>query len=295
MELKVISLYFDSIGEKENKKLKMFYILDSKKSERKIIFQKGQRDAIQFMKNKFDSSFKKILYFLIKINFLQIFLNRTRLDSSVGQLVFFGGQTKIFDFRKRQVFSFPRNPGRREDFIKNKEEQIKLSKKGFAPEISFLDKKIPYSVEELLDESICISNKKIFKKLFKYYGTQKIRKILYSSYIEKLEKKNSFMNLPEDLKDSLKRMKEKKKYFYTINVHGDFRKEQILLKNKEVLFTDWEIREDLILADLFNFFRDNKDNKEFFNILRMFSENVKENVKDYFVINQIRKWESKRK
>lgn len=290
MKIKLIEDYFEVIEEKENKKLKTFYILNNKEKCRSLIFQKGQKEAIQFMKSKFRSPFKRIIYFLITINFLQTFLKKVQFNSSVGQLIFFGGQTKIFDFEGKKVFSFLRGAGQQENFIKSKEKQIELSKKGLAPIIFKLNKEVPFCVEELLKESNNITDVDIFKKLFKYYETQEIKKIPYSSYIEKLERKNSFENLPEDLKKDLKDLKEKKKFFYVINVHGDFGKGQILLKNKEILFTDWRVREDLILADLFSFFKEDKslfDNKKFLSILGMFPKDVKENVKDYLLIKKI--------
>ncbi len=290
MNLQTINSYFETIGKKEDVKLKTFYILDNKKSGRSIVFQKGQKDAIQFMKEKFNTPLKKIIYFLIKINLSQVFLKKAKLDSSVGQLIFLGGQTKIFNFEEKKVFSFLRCSGPEKNFIKNKEEQIEISKKGFAPKILFLDKEIPYSVEELLEECIYVNDKEIFKRLFDYYNTQKIKKISYSSYIEKLERKKSFISLPENLKMKLKEIKEKKKYFYVVNIHGDFGRSQILLKDKNILFIDWLMREGLMLTDLFSFFREDKNpfkNKEFLDILNMFPKEVIDNLEDYLFVSQI--------
>ena len=242
------------------------------------------------MKKKFNTPLKRIIYFLIKINLSQVFLKKVKLDSSVGQLIFWGGQTKIFNFEEKKVFSFVRCFGPEKSFIKNKEEQIEISKKGFAPEILFLDKKIPYCVEELLEEGIYVSDKEIFKRLFDYYHTQKIKKILCFSYIEKLERKKSFINLPENLKRKLKEIKEKKKYFYIVNIHGDFGRSHILLKDKNILFIDWLMREGLMLTDLFNFFREDKHifkNEEFLDILNMFPKEVIDNLEDYLIVSQI--------
>jgi len=175
-------------------------------------------------------------------------------------------------------------------FIKNKELQKDLSKKGFAPKILKLDKKIPYSIEELLEDRFEVSSKIMFKKLLKVYDIEKIKKITYSSYIKKLEKKAAFYKLPPQIKKELERIKNTKKTFYITKVHGDFGRSQLLLKDKKIVFTDWNIREDLLLADLFSFFKDKSNifsEREFWELLNLFPKDVKENVKDYFVPIQV--------
>ncbi len=289
MENKIIRKYFEITGlEKGNKK--NFCILENKKNGRGIIFEKGNKKALKFMKSKLNSPIKKIGYFLINFNILQIFLKKIKLDSAVGQLVFLGGQTKIFNFDKKIVISFLRCPGWEKGFIKNKKLQRELSKKGFAPKILKLDKKVPYSIEELLEDKFRVNSKILFKKLLKFYSTQKIKKITYSSYIKRLEKKASFYKLPPPIKKKLERIKNTKKSFYITNVHGDFGKSQLLLKGKKIVFTDWNIRKDLLLTDLFHFFKDSANlfrEKEFWELLDLFPKDVKENVRDYFVPIQV--------
>ncbi len=291
MKDKLIKNYFEILGSKKENG-KKFCVLKNKKSGRTIIFQKGSKDAIEFMKNKLLSPIKKLGYFFIKLNILQIFLKKIKLDPSVGQLIFVGGQTKIFDFNKKCVTSFLIELGRgwEEKFIENKKEQIELSKKGFASKIFFLNEKIPFSIEELLKEGVNISNIEVFKKLFKYYYTQKREKISYSKYIGNMEKKDSFKKLTSFLKKELRKIKEKKGTFYTLKIHGDFGKSQILLRDKEILFTDWQIREGLILEDLFGFFKEEDilfRCKKFQEILRMFPKEISNNVKEYFLVSQI--------
>ncbi len=288
MEDKLIKDYFKILKGKKEKEVK-FCVLQNKQSRRSIIFQRNNRNAIEFMKNKSSSSIKKVGYFLIRLRILQIFLKKIKLDPSIGQLVFFGGQTKIFDFNRGTVTSFMRGLGWEKSFIKDKREQKRLSKKGFAPKILKINEKIPFCVEELLKGGSKIAEEDTFRKLIKYYETQRKKKILYSSYINKMEKKKTFNELPSFLKEELKKIKAKRSFFYVLKIHGDFGKDQILLRGNEILFTDWQIREDLILADLFNFFREKENllrNREFQYILKMFPKEVSENVKDYFIVSQ---------
>ena len=288
MEDKLIKNYFEILGNKK-KDERIFCVLENKKSRRSIIFQKGDKSAIRFMKNKSSSFVKRLGYFLIKLRIFQIFLKKIKLNPSIGQLVFFGGQTKIFDFNRGTVTSFMRGPGWEKSFIKNKKDQIRLSKKGFAPKIIKLNKKIPFCVEELLKGGSKIVEEDTFRKLIKYYETQRKKKILYSSYINKMEKKKTFNELPSFLKEELKKIKSKRGFFYVLKIHGDFGKDQVLLRNNEILFTDWQIREGLILEDLFEFFKEDKilfRNKKFKNLLKMFPKEVSENVKDYFIVSQ---------
>jgi len=289
MENKLLENYFEVLGSKKRNERK-FCILKNKKSGRSIIFEKGNKKALKFMKNKSSSSVKKIGYFLIKLKILPIFLKKIKLDPFIGQLVFFGGQTKIFDFNKKIVISFMRKLGLEKGFIKNKKDQIKLAKKGFSPNILKLDEKIPYSIEELLNDQVKINSKNLFEKLCVFYNIQKIKKISYSLYIKKLEKKASFYKLPPYIKEELEKIKNTKKAFYITNVHGDFGRSQLLLKGKEIVFTDWNLREDLLLADLFSFFKEKSNifnEKEFLELLNLFPKDVKENVKDYFVPIQV--------
>ncbi len=289
MKDKLIKNYFEILGSKKENE-KKFCVLKNKKSGRTIIFQKGSKDAIGFMKNKFFSPIKKLGYLLIKFNILQIFLKKIKLDPSVGQLIFFGGQTKIFDFNKKRVISFLRGDWGKRIFIETKKDQEKLSRKGFAPKIFKINKKIPFCVEELLEERVNIKDEDIFKKLLKYYETQKIKKISYSSYISKLERENDFEKLPLLLKKELENIKNKKNHFYVSNIHGDFAREQTLVKGNKIFFTDWDIRKDLILADLFNFFKEKENllkSYRFQYILKMFPEKISKNAKDYFIVNKV--------
>ena len=288
MKNKLIKNYFEILGNKKENQRK-FCVLDNKKTGRSVIFEKNNKKAIKFMKNKFASSKKKIAYILIKLKILCLFKKKLFLDSNIGQLIYFGGQTKIFNFDNNTVISFMRGPGWEKDFIKNKKQQKKLSKKGFAPKILNLNEKIPFCVEELLEEGNKLSEEIIFKKLVNYYKTQKKTKVSYSSYIKKLKNKKKFSLLPFYIKNELEKIEKKKEFFYVVKIHGDFEKNQILLKEKEILFTDWEIKKELILTDLFNFFKKKKkiiEDRNFRRILNMFPEEISKNLKEYFIVSQ---------
>ncbi len=62
------------------------------------------------------------------------------------------------------------------------------------------------------------------------------------------------------------------------------------MKDKNILFIDWLMREGLILTDLFSFFREDKNpfkNEEFLDILNMFPKEVIDNLEDYLFVSQI--------
>jgi len=100
MESKTIQGYFEITGLGNGNK-KNFYILNNKKSGRSIIFERGNKKVLGFMKNKLDSPIKKIIYFLIKSKLLSSFLPKIKLDSSVGQLVFLEDKPKYLILIKR--------------------------------------------------------------------------------------------------------------------------------------------------------------------------------------------------
>ncbi len=297
MNYNFIKNYFKILeNQKQNKKL--FCILENKKTGRSIIFERNNKKAIGFMKNKFSSFKKRIAYLLIKLKILCLFKRKIALDSNIGQLIYFGGQTKIFNFNKNIVTSFIRISAKEKNFIKSKREQKELAKKGFAPKIIKLNKKIPFCVEELLKEGSNISEKNIFQRCIQYYGSQKKKKIPYSSYIKKLEKERDFSKLPIKLKEEISKIKKQKGFFYILKIHGDFEKNQILLRNNEILFTDWQIREDLILFDLLNFYRKEKNilkSEKFQDILGLYPKEVIKDFEKYLTVFKAKLFLSKNK
>ena len=81
---------------------KIFYVLTHKKHKREIYFEKDNVESLKFMEQKFNSFKKKIIFFLIKINILQIFLKKIYLNSNVGGLVLI--KKKIIFFLKLLIW-----------------------------------------------------------------------------------------------------------------------------------------------------------------------------------------------
>lgn len=282
-EKRVISA-FKAVDSKKTS-TRDFYILTHKKHGREMFFEKGNYESLQFMKQKFNSFQKRIIFFLIKFNILQIFLKKIKLDSHVGQLIFVGNQIKVFDFKKKQVLSFPTQSNGKILFIKSKEFQKKMANKGFAPKILKINKKIPFSIEELLSASEK-NTFKIFKRLLEYYTKVKIKKQPSKKFISILIKKIK----NEKMKNLLQEISKRNTFLLMTKVQGDFAQEQILKRGDEIVFTDWNTYHGLIIEDLVNFFRGEKDllkNEKFQKCLKLYPKEVRENIKDYLILNEI--------
>ena len=284
--IKEISKKFNNSSEKE------FYILIHKKHRREIYFQ-NKKKALDFIKIKFNSPLKRIIYFLIKIRLLQNFLKKIKLPQELGDVIFVGGQIKGFDLEKKIVISFTKDSSDNKPFIKSKEFQKKVAKKDFAPEIFEINKKFPFSKEELLKEYDGRKDIEVFNRLQSYYKINRIKEITLKEYFEILSKKlnksrikNSFVKgfLKNILSDYPNDVKLK-----IVKLHGDFAKEQILLKNNNYIFTDWNNKRNIIIEDLVRFFGNEKDllkNKHFNDILKTYPEDVKKNIKLYLLLNE---------
>jgi len=144
-------------------------------------------------------------------------LKKIKLPVEFGDVIFIANQIKCFDLDKKVVISFPKNENK-ESFIKSKEFQRELAEKGFAPEILELNRKIPCSKEELLEQYSGKNDLGVFKKLFSFYKMRGIEDEITT-------------------------------------IHGSFSREQILEKNGSYVFTDWKPRKDFILTDLINFYK----------------------------------------
>jgi hypothetical protein len=78
--------------------------------------------------------------------------------------------------------------------------------------------------------------------------------------------------------------------FLVTKIHGDFSKEQILKRGNEIVFTDWDSKEEIITRDLYHFFMRKKNplsNKEFLKVLEIYPEEVRKNIKKYLELNSI--------
>lgn len=282
-EKKVVSSFMAVNSKKPL--IKDFYILTHKKHRREIFFEKGCSKSLRFMEQKFNSFYKKIIFFLIRINILPIFLKKIKLDSNVGQLIFVAGQIKGFNLTEKTVLSFPLNKNGKKLFIKSKEYQKKMANKGFAPKILKINKQIPFSVEELLSASEK-NNFKIFKKLFEYYEKVQIKKESSKKFVSVLTKKIK----NEKIKNLLQKISIKNTGLLITQIHGDFAQEQVLKKNGEIVFTDWDSHPGLIIEDIVNFFCGEEDllkNKEFQKCLKLYPNEVQEKISDYLILNEI--------
>jgi len=74
-------------------------------------------------------------------------------------------------------------------------------------------------------------------------------------------------------------------------IHGDFAKEQCLIKpDKKIVFIDWNLKEDIIIRDLINFFREEINflkNKHILKILEKYPSHVLNNFKEYLIIEEL--------
>tara|TARA_Y100000296_G_C5175068_1_gene259610 strand:- start:1811 stop:2758 length:948 start_codon:yes stop_codon:yes gene_type:complete len=274
---------------------KDYFILTHKKHKREVYFQNNEK-SIEFIKIKFDSSLKKfkiikkIIYFLIKAKVLQIFLKKIKLSSEFGDVIFVANQIKGFDLNKKIVYSFPKSKLDEKSFIKSKEFQKKISEKGFAPKILEINKKKIFSKEELLPEYSGKNDYKLFKKLYSFYKYQHIEKISLKKYVNFLIKGLREKNIKDDfIEESLYTLKNLNKNLLMTKVHGAFTKEQVLVKNDSYVFTDWGLEKNLIIRDLVTFFKEEDllKNKNFKKILKIYPNEVRENIKLYLVLNEI--------
>jgi len=281
---------FRKISSKENFK-KEFCILTNKKHPREIYFEKGNRKSLEFIQVKFRTPKKSVLYFLIKIGLLQNFLKKIKLDSTVGSVVFVGGQIKIFNLKKGCVYSYLTPNVDKKNFLRSKYLQKELGKRGFAPRVFYINKEMPYSEEELLHPLHKFSDKLIFKKLLKYYSSFGFQKIDNLKYIKKIRKKIAQgKELNVFFFEILESLRKKKCPLLLVKSHGDFAKEQVLQKDNFLVFTDWNSSKDLIVSDLVSFFKGEENfltNKSFLKLLKLYPTSVRKNIKLYLILNEI--------
>jgi len=257
--LKEISKKIDS---EENK----YYILTHKKHKREIYFR-NSKEAYSFMEFKFHSFIKRIIYFLIRTRLLQPFLKKIKLSKEFGDVIFIGNKITSFNLKKKEVLSFPLNENNNNELIKSKKFQKKIAEHGFAPQVYEINEKIPCSKEELLEVFKGNNYVNVFKKIQDFYNFMSIEKI----------------SLKKDIPNSKKDLN-----LLITTLHGDFAKENILVKNGEIVFCDWNPYKGFILNDLINFFRGEKrlsKNKQFKSLLKLYPETVQENFGVYLMLS----------
>lgn len=280
------------ISKKIDSRENRYHILTHKKHKREIYF-KNSKEVLSFMEFKFHSFTKRIIYFLIKIGLLQLFLKKIKLSKRFGDVIFIGNKISSFDLKKKEVLSFPLDKNENNEFIKSKKFQKKVAKHGFAPEVSEINEKIPFSKEELLEDFegnkyvnfFHISN--VFRKINDFYNFMGIEKISLKEYILNLKrelKKQGIKN--SSLYNKLNKLPKKDLDLLITTLHGDFGKENTLIKKGEIVFCDWNPYKGLILNDLFNFFRRENNlfkNKQFKSLLRLYPKTVQRNFKLYLM------------
>lgn len=229
-----------------------------------------------------------LLHHSFKLKILLPFLNKIELSSEMGESIFVAGQIKVFLLDRKRVLSFPIKNKEMENFLRSKKFMKKIAKNGFCPFIFKINESLPSSEEEFITE--CQKEKKglIFRRLYSLYKFNGIKEISSKNFINKLIKKDKDKKF-KGILGGLRNCKERR--LKTTTVHGDFSKEQILKKDKEILFIDFNPKKGLILEDIIHYFREEKDlinNKEFIKITKeVFGIKDKEEIKVYIALNEI--------
>ena len=273
---------------------KKFYTLTYKKHKREIYFQNNSR-AIDFIKIKFNSPVNKTIYHLIRLNLLKPFLKKIYLSEGLGDVIFVANQIKCFNLKKNIVSSF-NNEGSNESFIRSKKFQLKMSKCGFGPKIIEIDEDTPSSKEELLEQYRGKDHITSFKKLLNFYKWEGIEKIsikMYTNNLSRITGKRS--TLDKEIRFILGKLSKNKGKLLVTTIHGDFAKEQILIKGNSHVFIDWEPRKELIVSDLMNFFATDEKlgktellkDRHFLKLLSLYPISVRKNLKLYIILNDI--------
>ena len=272
-----------------NKNLKQYFGLTHKKHKREMYFQSGNPGALNFSKSKFNSSKKRIIFFLLKLGLIQPFLKKINLSGEIGESIFIGGQIKGFDLKNNLVNSFIHVQDSKEKFIKDKESQLKLGELGFSSKIQKIDKKKYFSQEELFSPYVG-KFQPIFKKLLEFYGTNKIKKVKVVNLIKKIEMYLNENKIKEPLFNEALKKIIKINYFLFTKIHGDFAMEQCLINKGKIYFVDWDLREGLITEDLVNYFRldGNYFNKlEFKQIIKKYPLHIQNNLQEYLILTEL--------
>jgi len=138
--------------------------------------------------------------------------------------------------------------------------------------------------------------REIFKRLLNFYQKEGIKKISIEAHIKKLLKRAKLKKIDDEkINLILKKLHKNKTKLLITNIHGDFAKEQILIKNNNLLFIDWKPKKDLIISDLMNFFSNEEKSKKiellknenFFQLLKLYPSSVKENLQLYIILDDI--------
>jgi len=286
---------FEKRLEELSKKLnsgkeKEFFILIHKKHRREIYFR-DSKESIFFIKSKFNSFVKRIIYSLLKVGLLQPFLKKIKLSEKFGDVIFICEKIGSFDLKKKEALFFPLHENKNNELIRSKKFQKKVSGKGFAPQVYEINEKIPYSREELLEVFEGDNYINIFRKIQKFYNFMGIEKIPIKKYISNLRKELKKRGIKDSfLHNKLENLSKKDVDLLITTLHGDLAKENTLIKDRDVVFIDWQPCKGPIISGFVNFFGGEEkllQNKEFSKYLKLYPKEVQENIKDYLILNEI--------
>jgi hypothetical protein len=271
-----------------------FCILTNRDNLREIYF-KNNKKAIDFIKIKFNSFPKRIVYFLIKIGLLQPFLKKIKLAEEFGDVVFVANSVKCFNLDKNTVLSLLRYKHLKKDFMDWANFKKKRGEEGYSPAVFSINKKIPFMTEELLEEYKGDDDIGVFKRIYSWYKERGFKKINSKKHIkflaEKIRKKKVKSRFIEKL---LSDLGKKDKDLIFSDLHGSFSKEQILMKDDSYVFIDWSddagFEKDLVIRDLASFFREEEDllgNEDFSRLLKIYPAVVREDICFYLLLNEL--------
>lgn len=290
---KMFEKRLEKLSENFSEKKGEFYVLRHRKNKREIYFT-NEQESLFFIKQKFNSLPKKILLLLLKLNILQLFLKKVYLSKDFGNVIFVGGQIKCFDLKNKQVLSFPLEAKNKRSFLKSKKNQVVASKKGYAPIISKLNTKIPFSTEELLKPIEKDRDLEIFEKLREYYELNGLVEISLGKFLrgkeKELKKLKLYSSFMQKTFNNLKEIFSKDKKIILTDLHGDFSKSQVLLKNNSPVFIDWASEKGVLPRDLIKYIRDEENylsNDLFLKILKLYPHKIQKDIKLYLVLNEI--------
>jgi hypothetical protein len=285
--LEIIAKKFDGPKRK-------FYVLTHKKHRREICFR-NKKDAIDFIKIKFDTPKKKFIYFLIKIGLLQPFLKKINLPEEFGDAIFIANNIKCFDLDKMRVLSLLKEDRWKRNFLNEVKFRKARAAEGYAPNVIEINEKIPFSREELLAEYSGGDDLGVFERIYSWYEKRGFKRIDSSKYVKNLSAKIKKKKIKNTfVEETIGRLSKEKKKLILSDLHGSFSKEQILVRGGSYVFVDWSEDEgfgkDLVIRDLANFFREDVDllgSRDFLELLKIYPENVRENIHLYLILNEL--------
>jgi hypothetical protein len=274
--------------------INLFYVLTHKKHRREVYFRNID-EAVNFMRIKFNSPMKRVLYFLIKIRILQPFLKKIYLSKKMGDVIFVANNIKCFDLKKKTVLSLLKRYEWKDDFLNSARLRNNISKEGYAPIIFEINSRVPFSVEELLKQYEGNDDMRVFERIYSWYKKRGIKKINTKKYVSSLKRNILEMGINNifvlNLLDNLSKFS---KDLLVSELHGAFSKEQVLNKYGKYVFVDWSrdkgFNRDLVIRDLVSYFREEQDlleNSKFLELLKIYPKEVRKNISLYLILNEL--------